>query len=108
MGRMSEALERTIAATGGLLTDRYSAQIELCRLLAEQVDEEGARASTRLTAAYLSGLKDLARATATTPAEKPGTSLRLLRDARAEGSVDQGSTALGTRTVATTRRNAAT
>jgi hypothetical protein len=45
------------------LTASHKPLMELCRTLAAQMDKEGAEASTRLTAAYLSALKDLTRIT---------------------------------------------
>lgn len=56
-----DALERTLAH-GGLVTQaEHAALVELCRTLARQMDAAGAEASTRLTAAYLSALKDVSR-----------------------------------------------
>ncbi len=56
--------------------------IELCRTLAAQMDAAGAEPSTRLTAAYLSALKDLRRATLELPAERPRGKLAELRAMR--------------------------
>lgn len=66
-----EALERTIAAGAGTLTDKHAALLALCRELAGQMDDAGTDGgpSTRLIAAYLSALKDLGRALAV-PVEK--------------------------------------
>lgn len=61
MGPNELALEATIEASQDILNDRHAALLSLCRLLAKQVDEGGAGVSTRLTAAYLSALKDLSR-----------------------------------------------
>lgn len=55
------ALESAIRAAGDRLGDTDKPLLELCRTLARQMDTEGAAASTRLTAAYLSALKDLHR-----------------------------------------------
>lgn len=48
--------------------------VELCRTLAAQMDASGLDPSTRLTAAYLSALKDLRRALGSTPARQSRTS----------------------------------
>jgi hypothetical protein len=56
------AVDRTIRAGNGVLGDRDAALVELCRTLADQMDVPGADGpSTRLSAAYLSALKDLRR-----------------------------------------------
>ena len=58
-----EALETTIAAGQGTLGDRHAALVELCRVLADQMDAAGdAGPSGRVVASYLSALKDLGRA----------------------------------------------
>ncbi|MGO2780646.1 hypothetical protein [Glutamicibacter arilaitensis] len=64
-----DALERTISAgvrRGALKLDEDAALLALCRILADQMDNEAADndegPSTRLSAAYLSALKDLQRA----------------------------------------------
>lgn len=57
----SDALERTLAHGGLTNNDQHAALVALCRTLAGQMDDAGAEASTRLTAAYLSALKDLGR-----------------------------------------------
>lgn len=44
------------------LGDRHAALVQLCRSLAVQLDTAGESASTRLTAAYLSALKDVDKA----------------------------------------------
>ncbi len=67
---VSESLEVTIGSDPRLTQPRNAALISLCRLLARQVDDAGDDASTRLTAAYLSALKDLNRALG---AEQGGT-----------------------------------
>lgn len=56
-----DALERTLTHGGLATKDEYAALVELCRTLARQMDDAGAEASTRLTAAYLSALKDVSR-----------------------------------------------
>ena len=58
---MKETLEQTLRAGSARLGDQHLALIGLCRLLAGQLDEAGQDASTRLTAAYLSALKDLGK-----------------------------------------------
>lgn len=61
-----EALERTIAAGTGVLTEKHAALVALCRDLAQQMDATtpDIGPTTRLSAAYLSALKDLGRALA--------------------------------------------
>lgn len=59
------SVNRTIKALGLDHDDRYSALIEVSRTLARQMDQAPLNPSTRLTAAYLSALKDLNRATPT-------------------------------------------
>jgi hypothetical protein len=56
-----DALEQTLRAGSARLGDQHLALIGLCRLLADQLDDAGSDASTRLTAAYLSALKDLGK-----------------------------------------------
>lgn len=84
MDRQREALERTIAAGGGVLTDKHAALLALCRELAEQMDGEPAESppSTRLIAAYLSALKDLGRALNSKEEKRPGGKLSELRSIR--------------------------
>ncbi len=73
MERMRSALETNLAASAQVLDDRHAAHTELCRLLADQMDSAGPNPSTRLSAAYLSGLKDLARLQSNTvPVKKTG------------------------------------
>lgn len=75
-------MERTITAGAGILTDRHAALLALCRELAGQMDDAGYEAgpSTRLSAAYLSALKDLGRALAVPLVkEKVGGKLSHLR-----------------------------
>jgi len=64
MGRHLEAVETTITAAKNVLDGRHSALLELVRTLARQMDVAGADPSTRLSAAYLSALKDLGRVVA--------------------------------------------
>lgn len=63
MDKQQEALERTIAAGANLISEKHAALLALCRELAKQLDEAGSAGgpSTRLSAAYLSALKDLGR-----------------------------------------------
>jgi hypothetical protein len=58
---MSDHLARTLASDPRFKAQQHEALVGLCELLAEQIDEAGAKASNRLTAAYLSALKDLGR-----------------------------------------------
>ena len=48
--------------------ERYCAIVEVARTLARQMDAAGREPATRLTAAYLSALKDLHRAAPQSPA----------------------------------------
>jgi hypothetical protein len=62
MGTQRDALERTITACSLDTDGRHAAVVELARTLADQCDQTGPEGpSTRLSAAYLSVLKDLAR-----------------------------------------------
>jgi hypothetical protein len=82
MDTQREALERTIKAGVGILTDKHAALLALCRELAGQMDDAGYEAgpSTRLSAAYLSALKDLGRALAVPVVkERAGGKLSQLR-----------------------------
>ena len=63
-----EAVEAAITETGLARLDRYAPLLELCRVLARQMDGAGDAPSTRLSAAYLSALKDLGRAVQAMPA----------------------------------------
>ena len=58
----SEALERQLEAAGAVFQRRLSATVTLARALAAQLDAAGPEPSTRLSAAYLSVLKDINRA----------------------------------------------
>lgn len=71
----SAALETTLTAAN--LGPRYAALIALCRLTAKQMDAAGDSPSNRLSAVYLSTLKDLSRAQdtgKTTASTKPAPS----------------------------------
>lgn len=76
-----EALEETLASVH--LGPQHAALAELCRTLAAQMDAAGDEPSTRLTAAYLSALKDVARVKAKGAVEKKGKLAQL----RAQASV---------------------
>ncbi len=56
------AVETAIAAAGAKLGPTDQPLVELLRILADQVDAAGPDPSTRLSAAYLSALKDFRRA----------------------------------------------
>ena len=56
------AVNKTINALGLDRDERYSANVEIARTLARQMDDAAPEPSTRLVAAYLSALKDLQRA----------------------------------------------
>jgi hypothetical protein len=58
---ISDDLEVTLASDDRFAAEQNRALVSLCRLLAEQIDDAGEKASNRLTAAYLSALKDLNR-----------------------------------------------
>lgn len=77
-----EAVEATITAAGTIMDGRHTALIQLVRTLAGQMDAAGADPSTRLSAAYLSTLKDLGRVMAVRAPGKPGNSLDELRQRR--------------------------
>ncbi len=63
MSTHRDAVERSIATGNRALTGAHAALLELVRTLADQVDAAGPEGpSSRLAAAYLSALKDLARA----------------------------------------------
>lgn len=55
--------------------------VELCRTLARQMDDAEGEPSTRLSAAYLSALKDVRRATVSLPVKTTGGKLGHLRAA---------------------------
>lgn len=76
------------------MTAAHKPLMELCRTLAAQMDHAGPDASTRLTAAYLSALKDLNRILSgtTTGAGSTGRSRidELLAKRREQGRDGQG------------------
>lgn len=78
----SDSLERTLACRSGLSEARYAALVDLCRLLARQIDDAGDDAPTRLTAAYLSSLKDLQRVIAATTMPRRPSKLAEMRQQR--------------------------
>ena len=57
-----EALEEALEESGLRSRREHAALVALCRTLAVQMDDAAAGPSTRLTAAYLSALKDVRRA----------------------------------------------
>lgn len=70
--RHSRAVQAAVKAGGGVLTDVHQPLIILCEELAAQMDAADGESSTRLSAAYLSALKDLGRALANVrPQEAP-------------------------------------
>lgn len=78
-----EALEQTLTAVGRPMTTTHRALAELGRTLAQQMDAAGADPSTRLSAAYLSALKDIGRVTVGSAAVSGRAQrLRELRGAR--------------------------
>ncbi len=78
----SAAVARALHESRLATMPAHAPLIELCRTLAAQLDAAGAEPSTRLTAAYLSALKDLRRAIADVPAERPPGKLAELREIR--------------------------
>jgi hypothetical protein len=76
-----KALETTITAGQGTLGDRHAALVELCRVLADQMDAAGdAGPSGRVVASYLSALKDLGRALGNAAPRSAGGKLASLQD----------------------------
>lgn len=74
-GPLREAFETTYASDRKLALPKHAALIALCRLLADQIDGSGSEATNRLTAAYLSALKDVERVMAgRTPGTQGGSS----------------------------------
>jgi hypothetical protein len=61
---------------------QHAPLVELCRTLAAQMDAAGSEPSTRLTAAYLSALKDLRRAFDDVPVRPTSSRLALMRERR--------------------------
>lgn len=66
------AVNRAIRSAGAALTDLDDPLVETLRTLARQMDDSGPNPSTRLTAAYLSAQRDLARALSATRAKPRG------------------------------------
>lgn len=62
LGPHRSALEETVVGSPALTEKRHAAIVQLARTLADQIDAAGPEVSTRLSAAYLSSLKDLRRA----------------------------------------------
>lgn len=79
MESVRAALEVTIGSARCLRNDEHAALLSLCRLLADQIDSAGPDASSRITAAYLSSLKDLQRAISGAAKESTGGKLAQLR-----------------------------
>ena len=75
----AEAIEAAITECRLSTTPQFAPLLELCRTLAAQMDTAGAEPSTRLTAAYLSALKDLRRAALEVPPRVEANSLTRLR-----------------------------
>ncbi len=83
-GPHRKAVEAAITASGHRLNSTHGPLLELCRTLSSQMDAAGEEPSTRLSAAYLSALKDLTRAQAAsseTPASGKVAKLRALHGA---------------------------
>ncbi len=71
-GPLRESLETTLASDPKLSQPENAALVNLCRMLADQCDQAGADVSSRLSAAYLSALKDVRRAMSETGGEEAG------------------------------------
>lgn len=71
-GPLRTAFEVTFKSDKRLAADKNAALVALCRLLSDQIDGSGAEATNRLTAAYLSALKDIERALADRSPAAPG------------------------------------
>ena len=69
-GQNRSALEATITANPALSLEAHAAIVQLARTLADQMDAAGLEASSRVSAAYLSALKDLRRAVDTPVASR--------------------------------------
>lgn len=79
------AVNRAIKQAGAALTALDDPLVETLRTLARQMDDSGPNPSTRLTTAYLSAQRDLARALAATRAKPRGPNkVDELRARRAE------------------------
>lgn len=82
-GANRAALEATIGAAPVLAEDEHAATVQLARTLADLVDGAGTEVSSRLSAAYLSALKDVGRAV---KAGKPVPRRSSLASVPAEGT----------------------
>lgn len=78
----AEAVEMAVDGARLSTIPEHAPLVELCRVLAAQMDAAGTDPTTRLTAAYLSALKDLRRAILDMPAQPVGTTLAELRSLR--------------------------
>lgn len=82
----ADALTAQVSAAPVLNEPAHAATLNLARTLAAQMDAAGADPSTRLSAAYLSVLKDLGRIAATksnAKSSEKSTRLRALREGNA-------------------------
>jgi hypothetical protein len=77
-----KAIEAAIKTSGLGAMEEHGPLLELCRTLAGQMDAAGMEPSTRLTAAYLSALKDFRRAGAELPPRQEPGRLAELRELR--------------------------
>lgn len=77
-----KAIDAAVKITGLDGMPEHEPLLELCRTLAGQMDAAGNEPSTRLTAAYLSALKDLRRAAAELPPKREPGKLAELREVR--------------------------
>lgn len=85
-----KAIDKAVRSEAVLRTSRYAPLVELCRVLADQMDAAGDEPSTRLSAAYLSALKDLGRAVSATAVTAPqGASVAEMRNRARERRGDR-------------------
>ncbi len=88
-GRHTKAVSAAVKAGEGILSPVHEPLIQLVTELAAQMDAAGGESSTRLSAAYLSALKDLGRALANVhPQEAPDAidELKAKRRRRVQGA----------------------
>jgi chaperonin GroEL (HSP60 family) len=90
IGRHVKAVREAVKAGEGTLSPANAPLIALISELAEQMDAAGGESSTRLSAAYLSALKDLSRALASKATGNPGVDaideLKAKRRRRVQGA----------------------
>ena len=82
MKKHQTAIEEALTDLGLAAMPAHRPLVELCRTLAQQMDAAGTEPSTRLTAAYLSALKDVRRAAGEMPPKREPGKLAELRAVR--------------------------